>query len=186
MKQWHLFLAFFRVGIFGFGGGPSSIPLVEKEVVGKYNWMNKDEFSDILAIGNTLPGPIATKMAGYIGYRVGGYIGMINAIVASVVPTVILMIVFLTSLVAYKDHAWVHGMTRAILPVVGVMMAVLAWEFFVMSKKGLGWKWSIPLLLGSFILLSVVGIHPGILIAILLFYALLKRDKKEEKAGGKA
>lgn len=71
---------FFRVGMLGFGGGPSSIPLVHKEVVEKYKWMNDDEFSDVLALGNALPGPIATKMAGYIGFRVGGFLGMMNAV----------------------------------------------------------------------------------------------------------
>ena len=71
MTQWQLFLAFFRVGMLGYGGGPSSIPLVHQEVVKKYGWMDDDEFADVLALGNTLPGPIATKMAGYIGYRVG-------------------------------------------------------------------------------------------------------------------
>jgi len=67
MKALHIFLAFFRVGMLGYGGGPASIPLVHKEVVDKYKWMNEDDFSDVLALANTLPGPIATKMAGYIG-----------------------------------------------------------------------------------------------------------------------
>lgn len=68
-----VFSAFFRIGLFGFGGGPTMIPLVHNEVVVRYKWMDKDEFSNVLAIGNTLPGPIATKMAGYIGYKVSGY-----------------------------------------------------------------------------------------------------------------
>ncbi len=80
--QIDLFIAFFRSGILGFGGGPSAIPLVHKEVVTIYKWMNDEEFSDVLALGNTLPGPINTKMAGYIGYRVGGVIGMINAVLS--------------------------------------------------------------------------------------------------------
>ena len=71
----NIFIAFFRSGMLGFGGGPSSIPLVHKEVVGTFKWMDDDEFSDVLALGNTLPGPINTKMAGYIGYRVGGIMG---------------------------------------------------------------------------------------------------------------
>ncbi len=65
-----LILAFFRVGMLGFGGGPSSIPLVHKEVVGKYKWMTDEEFSDILALANTLPGPVGTKLPGYIGWKI--------------------------------------------------------------------------------------------------------------------
>ena len=75
MRQLDIFIAFFRSGMLGYGGGSSAIPLVKKEVVDTYKWMNDDEFGDLLAIANTLPGPIATKLAGYIGYRVGGYFG---------------------------------------------------------------------------------------------------------------
>ena len=94
-KHWHIFIAFFRVGMLGFGGGPASIPLIQREVVQKYHWMDDEEFSDILAIANTLPGPVATKLAGYIGYRVSGWIGMLNSLIASVIPTVILLIILL-------------------------------------------------------------------------------------------
>ncbi|MCV6605232.1 MAG: chromate transporter, partial [Porticoccaceae bacterium] len=104
--HWQLFVAFFRIGIFGFGGGPSMIPLFKAEVVTRYGWMSDDEFGDVLAIGNTLPGPIATKMSGYIGYRMGGIAGCLNALIALVIPSVLLMVVFLVLLTQYKDQAW--------------------------------------------------------------------------------
>lgn len=178
MRQWNLFLAFFRVGMLGYGGGPASIPLVHKEVVEKYNWTTDEEFSDILALANTLPGPIATKMAGYIGYRVAGLIGMINAVLATIVPTIILMVILLTSLSSFKDQPWVAGMTEAVVPVVGVMLAVLTWQFYKKSEAGLGFKNTILLILGSFIAIEIIQIHPGIVIAILLLGAILKQDKK--------
>jgi chromate transporter len=186
MKQFQLFLAFFRVGILGFGGGPSSIPLVHKEVVEKYKWMDTDDFGDVLALGNALPGPINTKMAGYIGYRVGGLLGMVIALFATVFPTVILMILLLTALNAYKDEPWVNGMVRAVVPVVAVMLATLTWDFIKKSTKStLGWGWTIAFLIGSLILLQLVQIHPAILIFVLLVAALLKKDgtdaKKEKK-----
>lgn len=164
----------------GYGGGPSSIPLVHKEVVEKYKWMNDDEFSDVLALGNTLPGPIATKMAGYIGYRVAGIVGMINAVLATIVPTILLMIVLLTFLSSLKDQPWVQGMTKAVIPVVGVMLASLTWDFFKKSKDSLGWKFAIGIIVVSFVLIEFVGIHPGIIIAVLLVAALAKKDKKPE------
>lgn len=180
-KQFQLFYAFFKVGMLGYGGGPSSIPLVHKEVVENYKWMDDAEFSDVLALGNTLPGPIATKMAGYIGYRVAGVPGMLNALLASIVPTIILMIVLLTSLSAFKDKPWVAGMTKAVVPVVGVMLAALTWQFFKQAKDGLGWKYTILLGIGSVLLLQLLGIHPGILIGVLLLSALVKRDQKVVK-----
>ncbi|ARK28950.1 chromate transporter [Halalkalibacter krulwichiae] len=178
-----LFIAFFRSGILGFGGGPSAIPLVHKEVVTTFKWMNDDEFSDVLALGNTLPGPINTKMAGYIGYRVAGVPGMINAVLSSIVPSILMMIVLLTMLASFKDQPWVEGMTKGVIPVVVVMMAVLTWDFFKKSNKGLGWKISLIILSLSFIFIEIIHVHPGIIIAILLVYALLKPSKtKQEEA----
>lgn len=182
MKQYQLFMAFFRVGMLGYGGGPASIPLVHKEVVEKYKWLSSDEFGDILAIGNALPGPIATKIAGYIGYRVAGYLGMISAVVASIVPTILLMIIILTSLSSFKDQPWVHGMTKAVVPVVGVMMAVLTWQFFNHSRKSLGLLSSVVLVVVSFIIIGILSIHPGVIIVALLLFALT-RTKNSKKAG---
>ncbi|WP_423407920.1 chromate transporter [Heyndrickxia sp. MSNUG] len=188
MKQADIFLAFFRVGILGYGGGPSSIPLVHKEVVEKYKWMDSDEFSDILALANALPGPIATKLAGYIGFREAGVLGMFNALAATIIPTIILMVLLLTGLNAYKDESWVSGMTQAVVPVVAVMLAVLTWDFIKKSGASkLGWKWTVVALAGSLLLMQFLHVHPGILIFVLLIGALLKKDaspSENEKVGG--
>jgi len=165
----------------GFGGGPSAIPLVHREVVLTFKWMNDEEFSDVLALANALPGPINTKMAGYIGWRVGGFWGMMNALFATAIPTVVLMILFLTLLAAHKDKPWVAGMSKAVLPVAGVMLGVLAWDFVVKSKKSLGWLWAILLVLVSVLALEFLNIHPGILIAVLLITAFVLGSKKKEK-----
>ncbi|MFX3624853.1 MAG: chromate transporter [Ectobacillus sp.] len=183
MKQWHIFLAFFRSGILGYGGGPSIIPLVHKEVVDRFKWMSDEEFGDVLAIGNTLPGPINTKMAGYIGYRVGGLLGMINAIIATVLPTIIFMIILLTTLVSFKDKQWVQGMTKAIVPVVGVMLATLTWQFFKSSLQGLKWKFTSLHIVGGLILIQQFHVHPGFVIGALLLFALVKPKGKANKKG---
>ncbi|MBS4200372.1 chromate transporter [Bacillus sp. FJAT-49732] len=188
MKQKDIFIAFFRSGILGFGGGPSAIPLVHREVVLVFKWMNDEEFSDVLALANALPGPINTKMAGYIGWRVGGFWGMMNALFATAVPTVVLMILFLTLLSTHKDKPWVAGMSKAVLPVAGVMLGVLAWDFIVKSKKGLGWLWAFVLILISVFVLEFLHIHPGILIAALLITAFVigSKKKKSEVKGGQS
>ncbi|PTL38833.1 chromate transporter [Alkalicoccus saliphilus] len=174
--EWHtnkqIFLGFFRAGILGYGGGPASIPLVHKEVVGKYKWMDDNEFSDILAMGNTLPGPIITKMAGYIGYRVNGAGGLFTAIFASVFPTVLLMIMLLGFLHTFINESVMQGMTAAVAPVVGVLMTVLAYSFFKQSHKGLGWKRTIFIGLLSVAVYIVAGAHPALLIGALIIYAL--------------
>ncbi len=186
LTQRDLFLAFFRVGMLGYGGGPASIPLIHKEVVEKYAWMNSEEFSDTLAIGNTLPGPIATKMAGYIGYRVAGISGMINAIIATIVPTIVLMILLLVSLASFREYPWVQGMTNGVLPVVGVMLAVLTWQFFSKSKEGLGLGYSLLLVGLTILFISGLGLHPAFVIAGLLLFVFLKKEKpsQEHEKGG--
>ena len=170
-KQLHIFIAFFRSGILGFGGGPTTIPLVHKEVVKTYQWMTDEEFSDVISIGNTLPGPIATKMAGYIGYRVGGWIGLINALIATVLPTVLLMIVLLGSLKQFSESKFVSGMTHGVMPIVAVMMGVLTWEFIKKSKASLGIKIAGIIFIISFTAIIILNIHPGIVIASLLVLA---------------
>ncbi|WP_430790374.1 chromate transporter [Virgibacillus flavescens] len=178
--QWDLFIAFFRIGMLGYGGGPGSIPLIHKEVVEKYKWMSDEEFGDLLALANTLPGPIATKMAGYIGHYVSGLIGMINAVLATIIPTIVLMIVLLTSLSSIDDMPWVQGMTAAVIPVVGVMLAVLTWQFFQKAGKGMGWTQTILMSAGLFVLLYFLNVHPGIMIGLLIVAALVKKDKNNE------
>lgn len=186
--QWNIFMAFFRSGMLGFGGGPASIPLIQKEVVEKYSWMTDEEFGDMLAIANTLPGPIATKLAGYVGYRISGFVGMLNAVFASIFPTIILMIFLLTSLSSFKEFDWVEGMTAAVVPVVGMMMAVLAWGF--VEKTGNGFGWGKAIIIGSilFVALQLLHIHPGIIIVVLLIIALTLRDKSyvRNNSGGKS
>lgn len=69
LDLWYLFLAFFIPGIVGYGGGPAIIPLIEIEVVQRYEFMTRQEFGEVLAMGNALPGPIATKMAGILDLK---------------------------------------------------------------------------------------------------------------------
>ncbi len=175
--QLQLFLAFLKVGLLGYGGGPSSIPLVHVEAVERYKWMDRDEFADVLALGNALPGPIATKMAGYIGYRMGGWIGMLNAVAATTVPTIILMIVVLTVLNAYKNNPMVAGMSQAVVPIVAVMLGSLTWDFIKSAgKSALGWRGTILLLAVGIVGMQLLHIHPAILIGVLIAAAFLKKE----------
>src|SRR5690625_6404634 len=164
VKQKDLFMAFFRAGMLGYGGGLSAIPLVHREVVLIHKWMDDEEFADVLALANTLPGPINTKLAGYIGWRLDRWRGMFNALIATVIPTLILMILLLTVLNAYKDRPWVQGMAKGVIPVAGVMIGVLAWDFIMLSKKLMGWLPTTILTIISIIILQLFHIHPAFVI----------------------
>jgi chromate transporter len=161
---WEIFLAFFIPGILGYGGGPASIPLIENEVVDRYGWMTVNEFSEVLALGNALPGPIATKMAGYIGYEQGGVLGGFIGIFATVAPSLILMIVLLGFLYKFKDSPKVKRMTSFIRPTIAVLLGVMALNFFFTSYSDTGIWQTLFLIIISFLLLEKWKVHPAFVI----------------------
>lgn len=177
--QKDIFISFFRTGMLGYGGGPSTIPLYHKEVVDHYKWMTEEEFGDILAIANTLPGPIMTKLSGYIGYRVGGIVGLINAIIATVLPTVLIMIGLISFLLKYRDSPIIQGMTKAIAPVVGVMMLMLTASFVRHSVRDLGWLIALIVIGITILFYVVLGWHPAIIIVAVILFSLFYRKKEE-------
>lgn len=174
MSYKNIFVGFFRSGLLGYGGGPSVIPLIKYEVVEKYKWMDDQEFGDILALANALPGPIATKMATYIGYRVKGALGATVAVLAHIIPTIIALILLLGSLYSMQKSAIVKGMIAAIGPVIGVMLAVMAYQFFKKTWKSMGKIGGVISILFSFVALQFLKIHPAIVILFLITISLIK------------
>ena len=160
----HIFLAFFIPGIVGYGGGPASIPLIEHEVVSRYEWMTTSEFSEVLALGNALPGPIATKMAGYIGFEIGGVFGAVVAIFSTVAPSLFLMIVLLRILYRYKDNAKVKRLSKIVLPAVTILMGTLALDFFQTSFSVNGLWETLFIAVFCFLLLEKWKVHPAFVI----------------------
>lgn len=170
MVYWELFLAFFIPGIVGYGGGPSSIPLIQTEVVDRYGWLTVSEFGEILAVGNALPGPIATKMAGYIGFEVGGILGAVIALFATVAPSLIAMLLLLKLLLKHKESPKVKRMTAFIRPTIAILLVVLAYEFIENSWFDAGWFQTLLLTALGFILLERFKIHPALVIVGYLIY----------------
>lgn len=165
-----IFLAFLIPGILGYGGGPSSIPLVEREVVGTYEWMNTTEFAEVLALGNALPGPILTKMGAYIGYEAGGVLGSVVAISASVLPSLLLMIFLAGILYKLKGTNKFTTLTLLIRPVIAILLGVIVVDFLFSSLEVSGTFHTVFLIGLAFILLQVVKIHPALVITIGLVY----------------
>ncbi|UII55602.1 chromate transporter [Cytobacillus spongiae] len=165
-----IFLAFFIPGILGYGGGPASIPLIENEVVDRYGWLTVNEFSEVLALGNTLPGPIATKMAGYIGYAEGGVLGAVVGVFATVAPSLILMIAMLGLLMKYKESPRVKRLTTFVRPVIAVLLGLMTYDFFFSSYEGVGVLQTVVIGAISFILMEKLKVHPAYVIAGALVY----------------
>jgi len=174
-----LFMGFLRAGILGFGGGMACLPLIKREAVDKYGWVDDEEFSDIVAISNTLPGPINTKMAGYIGYRGAGVLGAIIAVCATILPSAMLLILLLETLTRFREHPVVAGMLQAIIPVVGVMLGLMAWQFIKDASKNMKWLVLGLQILTVALLVFYLSVHPAIVVACLILIALVMPVKKE-------
>ena len=173
MIYWQIFLAFFIPGILGYGGGPATIPLVENEVVDRYGWLTVNEFSEILALGNALPGPIATKMAGYIGYEQAGILGASVGVFATVAPSLILMIALLSLLMKFKDSPKVKKMTGLVKPTIAVLLGSMTFGFIANSFDGIGITQTVIIAAVSYILLEKRKIHPAYVIGGAIIYGAL-------------
>lgn len=158
---WQIFVVFAKVGVLGYGGGPSLIPLVQAEVVHVHNWFTPEEFVDTLAMGNALPGPIATKMAGYVGYKLAGLPGAVAGVTGMVLPSLVLMLALAGVLLAHKDTPYVQATLKAVRPVVVALLVITIWEIFPSSVK----SWDTALIgIVAFAAVVVLNIHPALAI----------------------
>ncbi|PWI57112.1 chromate transporter [Sulfoacidibacillus thermotolerans] len=129
---WNLFFAMLKSGLLGYGGGPASIPIIQSQVVNEYHFMTQQQFTDALALANTLPGPIATKLATFIGYQTAGIFGGLAALIGMVGPTAIGIVLLVNALSALKGNPHLAGLIAGVRPVVVVLLLQTAW----MSSKG--------------------------------------------------
>ena len=91
MIYWQLFYTFFKIGLFGFGGGMAIFSLIQMEVV-EHGWLTLEEVVDIMAISQVTPGPIGINCATYVGYTIGGFWGSVLTTFALVLPSLIIML----------------------------------------------------------------------------------------------
>ncbi|RJX37304.1 chromate transporter [Paenibacillus pinisoli] len=162
--------AMIKTGVLGYGGGPSVIPLIRYEAVMQYKWIDDEEFGEILALANALPGPIATKMAAYLGYRLKGTMGAVVSVLAHIVPSTVAMLALLSAVQWLSGSAFIQGMIGAVIPVIAVMLAMMAYEFGERAVKGLGIWAGAGFFVLSFILLQLIQLHPAIVIMVFLVY----------------
>lgn len=166
-KLFRLFMAFLRCGVFGFGGGQATIPLIQEEVIETYQWLSVEEFTDALALGNSLPGPIATKMAALVGYKVSGIIGALVGIFALIVPSAVAIILLIKIYLNFKDTTWLQGMMKGVRPVVVVLIAQVV---LMMGKKSFPDTSTVVIAIIAGIALITLDIHPIFLIVPALIF----------------
>lgn len=92
-KIYNLFFTFFKIGAFTFGGGYAMIPLMQREVVDKNKWITEEEMMDIVAIGESTPGPISINVATFVGYKLHKFWGAFFSTLGIVLPSFIVILI---------------------------------------------------------------------------------------------
>jgi len=151
-----------RVGLFGFGGGPGMIPLMQAECVETQAWVTEQQFIDALAAASALPGPIAIKMSVMIGAQTAGVPGAVAALIGVVLPAITLMSVLSGILIQYRQAPVVSGAMRAVQPVV---VGLLAWTVVSLAPDGIR-SISGALLAGGALIALMLKVHPAMVIVL--------------------
>ncbi|WP_455962396.1 chromate transporter [Bacteroides bouchesdurhonensis] len=122
-----LFYTFFKIGLFGFGGGYAMLSMIQGEVVTRYEWLSSQEFTDIVAISQMTPGPIGINAATYVGFTATGSIwGSIIATFAVILPSFILMLTISKFFLKYQKHPVVESIFNGLRPAVVGLLASAA------------------------------------------------------------
>ena len=124
-ELWTLFVVFFKIGLFSFGGGYAILPLIQKEVVESHKWISVTQFTDIVAVSQVTPGPIAINSSTYVGYLVtGNVVGATVATVGLILPSVIVMTLFSMFFLKFKDNKYIsNAFTGLRVVVVGLILS---------------------------------------------------------------
>lgn len=122
-----LFYTFFKIGLFGFGGGYAMLSMIQGEVVTRYDWLMPQEFTDIVAISQMTPGPIGINSATYVGFTATGSVwGSVVATLAVVLPSFILMLTISKFFLKYQKHPAVEAVFAGLRPAVVGLLASAA------------------------------------------------------------
>lgn len=183
MLLWKIFILYSRVSLFSWGGGPASLALMQRETtsalwvppgaVEAVPWASPLEFSDAVAVGNALPGPIAPQVSAYVGYKLAGVPGAIAAAAGTVLPTTLLMLAMVVYFFRIKDSLMLQSMLKAVRPVVVGLLLWTAYDmaYNVFGVKRAGWGdsltggWDMILFVAvTFVFLTMTKVNPAFVI----------------------
>ena len=168
-----LFIAFFKIGTFSFGGGYAMLPFIQKEIVESNTWISMSEFTDIIGISQMTPGPVAINSATFVGYKVSGILGSIVATLGVITTSFVLITIINSLLSKFKESEVVKGALLGMRP---VLIALVIYAFIDLAKESyIDFKSIIITLIIGVILLSK-KVHPILVIVIaailgVFFYA---------------
>ncbi len=121
---WQIFYTFAKIGAFTIGGGYAMIPLIQREVVDKKQWISKSDFIDMIAVSQTVPGVLAVNIAIFAGYKLKKNMGSIVATLGAVLPSFLIILAIAMFFRRFEDNIWIQKMFKAIRPAVVALIAV--------------------------------------------------------------
>lgn len=157
-----LFTAFFKIGLFTFGGGMSMLPMLQRELVESKQWLTEEEILNYFAIGQCTPGIIAVNVATFCGYKRAGLSGAIVSTIGIVCPSWIVITLIAGSISRFSDIVWIQ---RAMKGVYVAVAALLARAVFTFGKKIITDFVTAGIAAGAFLAMSVWNVS-GILIVL--------------------
>ncbi|MBR5295315.1 MAG: chromate transporter [Clostridia bacterium] len=171
-KLLNLFLTFFKIGAFTFGGGYAMISIIENECVSEKKWLTHDEMMDITVVAESTPGPLAINTATFVGYKVGGVFGSFCATAGVVLPSLIIIGVIALFLENFLAITWVASAFRGIKAAVAFLIFGAGWKMLKKMKKTVlnivVFSLALLIMMGAnFALYSVSSIYLIIISAIL-------------------
>ena len=173
-----LFIAFFKIGAFTFGGGYAMIPIIEKEVVDKNHWLSKEEFMDMLAVVQSLPGPIAINSSVYIGYKISKFWGSLVCALGAALPSFIIILLAAIVFTDIQDNPTIEKVFKGIRPAVVALIVVPV--IFMAKTAKVTWEtlW-IPIAVA--VLVVFLGLSPAYIILLAgaggILFSLIRKDK---------
>lgn len=174
-KYFEMFYIFFKLSAFALGAASVTIPLIENEVVDKKQWINREEFIDIVALAQSAPGPITTNIAVFVGYKVAGILGVIFTVLGSIMTPFIGILIVAPFFDKMRDNAVVEKVFKGIGPALVAIIAAQAFRFGKtanLNRKSI----VIPIIVALLIaFLKVNPIHIIIVAALLgIIYGTIK------------
>lgn len=121
-----LFLVFFKIGLFSFGGGYAMLSMMQQEVVDACGWASVSEFVDMVAISQITPGPVAINMSTYVGYTQGGILGSAFATLGCITPSIIIMLIITRFFFKFQNNKYVENAFLGLRPATIGLVAAAA------------------------------------------------------------
>lgn len=183
LKLLKLFVCFFKIGLFTFGGGFAMIPLMEKELVNKHHWVKKRDFINSIALTQSVPGAIAFNLAIYFGHDVMGIIGAIVSVIAVALPSLFIILLIAIFFASFSEIELVQHIFKGIRPAVVALIMYAA----INIATHLNWDYAMVIVLVLATIVSILfSINPILLITASFVFGISMFIIEKRRKGKKS